>query len=109
MKLFDRRYVYPRDETGPYVEVEGPVTAVGEPFDDSVKVTIRIEAGLSEEDLEKNRGEEISGWAEGPMARGAATARWARIRAYDSGGGFYPDNRVVGAGSERPGRGDSAG
>ena len=81
--LFDRNLVYPRDHVGPYVELDGDIVEVGEPMDDSVEVTIDTEHGR------------VSGWADGPFLRAVKGAGWARIRVYDSGGGFYPDNRVV--------------
>lgn len=82
-QLFERGLVYPRDHVGPYVELDGDVVEVGEPMGDSVKITVRAEYGR------------ISGWADGPFLRVADGAKRARVRVYDSGGGFYPDNRVV--------------
>ena len=83
MPLFDRNLVYPSDQTGPYVELEGKVLRIGEPISNSVSVQVETEHGIFTGYTAEGLGFPEVGYL-------------ARIRIYDSGGGWYPDDLVVG-------------
>ena len=91
MALFDRKYVYPCDHIGEYVEREGRIVEWEYHEGIGSKVTIQTK-----------HGHRWTGWAEGGMASPSCWAKIARIRIYDAGGGFYPDNRVTYLGREVP-------
>jgi hypothetical protein len=81
--LFDHALAYPQDGVGPYTELDGIVTRVGtqdEP-DDEVAVTVKT----------ADHGE-LTGYTPRPPKVGYT----ARIRVYECGGGWYPDNRIMG-------------
>jgi hypothetical protein len=92
MMLFEPNTVYPNDSgvggMGEYIDVEGEIISVGPSLDDAVKVTISSKHGA------------VSGWAHGPTGSYFSThpmvGSRATIRVYRSGGGWYPDNRVIG-------------
>lgn len=86
MTLFDPNVVYPLDEVGPYIELEGKVAHVGKQDnpDHEVLVTVQTKHG------------EFKGVTSRPPRPGFS----ARIRVYNAGGGFYPDNRITGWSSE---------
>lgn len=80
-RLFDPDFVYPSDEMGPYVDLEGTVIGVSE-FG-SVKVAVP-EHG------------EFTGYNEAMFEKIQAKAGdKVTIRVYDAGGGWYPDNKIV--------------
>lgn len=93
-RLFDPNYVYPSDrEGGRYVEFVGDVIEVGD-IDVGgsdlyeVRLVVRTEKG------------DFSGFTRIPRT---STFRprvgyKARIRVYDAGGGWYPDNRITSCG-----------
>jgi hypothetical protein len=90
-RLFEPNVVYPSDRTGGgYVEFEGPVVEVGDPLDTSsgmleMPVVVRTEKG------------DFRGWTNCPSHHGPLrVGDRATIRVYDSGGGWYPDDRIVG-------------
>ena len=79
MILFDPHLVYPRDSTGPYIDLDGIII-------ESKRVDLTGD---------------IQGWAiihtskgdfEGYARRQPKVGYHARIHVYDSGGGWYPDN-----------------
>jgi len=89
--LFDRSLVYPSDEFGPYIELEGSVVEVNDPLScGSVGIKVRTDRG------------QFTAYVCAPMAEFVAEAKWARVRVYDSGGGWYPDNRVMSISQVRP-------
>ena len=87
-RLFEPDVVYPRDDTGCYIELEGEVIEVD---DESLselecvyEVKVRTEKG------------DFSGWTDGPPnIKPPAVGYRARIRIYNSGGGWYPDDKIV--------------
>lgn len=85
MPLFDPNLVYPQDRTGVYADLEGVVTAVGEPLGNDVLVTVETDRGV------------FLGWTYVPLDQDPVVkiGYLATIRVYDAGGGFYPDNRIV--------------
>lgn len=80
--LFDRSFVYPSDEIGPYIELYGIVESVGDTTGEDVSVTVSTDKG-------KFVGYYLSKHAPPIGSR-------ASIRVYDAGGGFYPDNKITG-------------
>lgn len=83
MSLFDPNCVYPSDATGPYTELKGVVLEVGDPNSTgNVSVKVQTEKGV------------FTGyyWAKYPPKVGYLTT----IRIYNAGGGWYPDNRIIG-------------
>lgn len=89
-RLFEHGVSYPSDrEGGCYVEFEGPVVEVGKPLDETsdmleTPVTVRTEKG------------DFRGWATFPACCGApVVGDRATIRVYDSGGGWYPDDKII--------------
>jgi hypothetical protein len=84
--LFKPGVVYPSDWVGPYVELHGTVTAVSEHEEgDDAMVTVKTPEG------------EFDGVTPRPPKVGYS----ATIHVYNSGGGWYPDNRVVGWSANR--------
>lgn len=82
MSLFDRTLVYPSDHIGPYVELDGTVTNVRSLIgEDEALIDVQTIKGL------------FTGVSRPPFPE---VGYEARIRIYDAGGGFYPDNRVTG-------------
>lgn len=84
-KLFDPNLVYPSDEVGPHVDLEGIVIGVGVQFYpeyswDEVPVLVKTEYG------------NFTGYTSRPPKAGYR----ATIRVYNSGGGWYPDDRIIG-------------
>jgi hypothetical protein len=85
-RLFDyQKFVYPLDDIGPYVEFTGKVIEVDDKRNvnnewEEVKVSVQTERGI------------FSGYTPRPPKVGY----YARIRLYNSGGGWYPDDRIVG-------------
>lgn len=84
--------VYPSDSTGPYQDFEGKITKAIDLCDmGCVRVTIEVE-GVGE----------LSGyWHIPDSRRGDPTCvppvgGKARIHVYNAGGGWYPDDEVVG-------------
>jgi len=85
--LFDRNLVYPCDNIGPFMDLEGEVVKLGEPWEKynnftQVSVKVKTERGT------------FTGWYEGPQP--PEIGYRATIRLYDSGGGWYPDDIIVG-------------
>lgn len=92
MALFDPNLVYPCDSTGPYTELGGTIVSVGEPLhdddlDNSVAVKVETSEGAFTGYLTYSRMLPEVGYR-------------AIIRLYRSGGGWYPDDRIVGWSSE---------
>ena len=85
MILFDYSLVYPRDECGCYIELDGYVTSIGEPLSDSFSVEVNTKLGT------------FTGYARNYFQIPNIGCR-ATIRIYDSGGGWYPDDRIVSLG-----------
>ena len=84
MPLFNHNLVYACDEFGPYIELEGSITEVGELLGDgAIGVTVKTDRG------------QFRAYACKHMASFAAEAKWACVRVYDAGGGWYPDNRIM--------------
>ena len=81
MVLFDRNFVYPCDDVGAYVELTGEIIEVGKPLGGDCCVVVKTEHGV------------FSGfyWAE----YAPQTGYTAKIRIYNVGGGFYPDNKII--------------
>ena len=89
--LFPRGFVYPRDDYGgDYIELEGVVlkrrVADG---DDPFSV-----------DVQTLRGR-FYAFAKAYFDEFVFVGGWARVRVYNSGGGWYPDDRVMAAGPWR--------
>jgi hypothetical protein len=88
--IWDRKnYTYPRDNIGEYQDLVGPIIAYTAEYDRTWTITISTAAGDSQGFLEGS-----SDYKEGtrlPRIGGQAT-----IRIYDWGGGWYPDDRVMG-------------
>lgn len=81
--MFDRNFIYPQDHIGPYIELSGIVVKVGEYFgQEDVSVSVETDKGV------------FTGyhWFKHLPSVGYEV----RIRIYDAGGGWYPDNRIVG-------------
>lgn len=88
-KLFDPNLVYPQDDMGEYIELVGEITKVGGVLGDSVSVTVKTDKGTF-----------IGYWESPPSGKYfPKTGQWARIRCYNSGGGWYPDDKITGFGS----------
>lgn len=90
-RLFEPGLSYPSDrEGGRYVEFEGPVVEVGVPLGTTgdmleMPVVVRTEKG------------DFRGWTNYPARHGRIEVGYrATIRVYDSGGGWYPDDRITG-------------
>lgn len=90
-RLFEPGVSYPSDrEGGRYVEFEGPVVEVGESLGMTrdmleMPVMVRTEKG------------DLRGWTSYPACFGRlVVGDRATIRAYDCGGGWYPDNKITG-------------
>lgn len=82
--LFQNGLVYPSDNIGPYVDLPGTVVTVDDdPLDDHVEV--KVDTG--------DRGI-FSGWILARIKPDVGCL--ATVRVYRAGGGFYPDNRIVG-------------
>lgn len=82
-RLFDHDLVYPSDNYGPYVELEGKVVLVSH---SRVDVEVEGHGGMT-------------GYSDFIEARPETAPRpgyIATIRVYDAGGGWYPDNRIMG-------------
>ena len=84
-RMFEPGYVYPSDHTGPFNEISGRVVEVNPSSDDPggpIQVAVRTEYGV------------LYGWYEGedPPRIGYR----ATIRCYVAGGGWYPDDIIVG-------------
>jgi hypothetical protein len=82
---------YPSDrEGGEYLEFEGPVVEVGEPLDTTgdmleMPVVVHTEKG------------DFRGWTNYPTHHGRLqVGDRATIRVYNSGGGWYPDDKIMG-------------
>jgi len=80
--VFSLDLAYPSDDTGIYQEVTGPIVKIGG-YPGLRSVTISTEYGL------------IEGFVDKPMEKYVFKTKFARIRVYDSGGGFYPSNKVM--------------
>lgn len=85
--LFDPSLVYPSDGVGPYIELEGAVLARGETDGDEPFFVL----------VETLRGQ-FRPFARAPFDRSVVVGGWARVRVYNSGGGWYPDDRITSAG-----------
>lgn len=85
---FDLDVVYPSDSIGPYVELSGTVT--------------RVDAEYGGIDVEVEEGGApfvVTGYNELYRQRPEHAPRvgyTAQVRIYMSGGGFYPDNKIMG-------------
>ena len=89
-RLFDPNLVYPADEGGRFVDLIGTVIEVDNTHHDSfeweeIKVVVQTEQGTYE----------------GYTPRPPKVGYQATIRVYDAGGGWYPDNRIVGWSEEK--------
>jgi hypothetical protein len=83
-KLFDLEIVYPSDDVGPYIELNGIIAEIGEPLFDCVAIDVRTEYGI------------LSGYTT-HLPKSLPKVGWkAIIRLYNSGGGWYPDDKIVG-------------
>lgn len=90
-RLFEPGVSYPSGrEGGEYVEFEGSIVEVGEPLSTTsdmleMPVVVRTEKG------------NLRGWTNYPAHHGRLrVGDRATIRAYNSGGGWYPDDRITG-------------
>lgn len=89
-ELFSKDFVCPCDDTGPYTDLEGKVVWVAEPpskvLDEDFQVEVQTLEGT------------FSVWTLGSVAIRfpPKVGDNARIRVYRSGGGWYPDNRLMG-------------
>ena len=78
--------VYSMDEVGPHIDLVGTVIEVGDKHPDwdddweEIKVIVQTEQGI------------FYGWTPRPPKVGYQ----ATIRIYHVGGGWYPDNRIIG-------------
>ena len=79
-RLFDRNYAYPCDDVGPYVEIEGTLVSSKDGAA-IVEVPGRGRYTVYNEAM-------LDRFKPDPGDR-------ARIRVYDAGGGFYPDDKLV--------------
>jgi hypothetical protein len=80
MRLFERDKVYPSDSVGAYIDLEGRVVAVEAGVSGVWFVRVETEKGTFtgvEERLPPEEGFR------------------ATVRIYDSGGGWYPDDRII--------------
>ena len=83
-KLFNPDFVYPSDDVGPYVELDGTIVKIGEPSFYSVRIDVKTERGI------------LSGYTT-HLPKSLPQIGWkAIIRLYNSGGGWYPDDKIVG-------------
>lgn len=84
MKIFDDNLVYPVDENGRYVEVDGYVVSTGEHLDlfDFFSVDVLTKFGT------------LTGYASSRFSV-PNIGCVATIRIYDQGGGWYPDDKIV--------------
>lgn len=94
-KLFDPNLVYPCDDVGQYIDLEGTVIRVDKFLtrdeqttaelleekapDSSTPVNVKTEHGV------------IQAYSHHPPKVGY----WAIVRVYAAGGGFYPDNKII--------------
>ncbi len=91
MPLFEPGLKYPRDRVGEYVDVIGEVVL----FEEDGCVTISTSYG------------NIRGWTDedGPITRYAmqnpGVLKYAHIRVYNAGGGWYPDNKLIAISRDR--------
>ena len=81
-RLFDNTFVYPSDEKGTYIDLDGEVIRVGEPLSNDVGITVKTHLGT------------YTGYTYFKHAPHVGCI--ATIRVYRSGGGWYPDNKIVG-------------
>jgi hypothetical protein len=82
--LFNPHLVYPSDEFGPYLELVGQIVSVNSPLSGGeVGVKVKTERG------------QFTAYVCKHMSDFVGMAKWVRVRVYDSGGGWYPDNRVM--------------
>lgn len=82
--LFDPKLAYPRDEMGCYIEFTGEVVGVsGDPDSDFYSAEVFI----------ASRNETGRGYSRRPAP---SVGDVATLRVYDSGGGWYPDDKIVG-------------
>jgi len=88
-QLFKPDAVYPSDHIGPFIELTGPIIIVEEILD-YWKITIQTDKGI------------FTGYTdEGIILHRKFPPRIgykAKIHIYNSGGGWYPDDRIVGWG-----------
>jgi len=88
--LFNPHLVYPSDEFGPYLELVGQVTSVNDPLSGGeVGVKVQTERG------------QFTAYVCKFMAEAVKMGKWVRVRVYDVGGGWYPDNRVMSISQDR--------
>ncbi len=82
--LFKPGFVYPRDHVGEYVELEGKIVAVDEWLPNELKIIIAVKGNTYVAYTRKfgNALPEI-----GDIGK---------IKHYDWGGGFYPDDVIIG-------------
>ncbi len=83
-RLFDLSVVYPSDKTGEYQDLEGPVVGIESDDDIGHFVTVQTIKGV------------FRGWIHpditGPMPQ---VGYRATIRLYRSGGGWYPEDKII--------------
>jgi hypothetical protein len=89
MTLFDFAVAYPSDDVGPYLELWGKVLTVSERFYTGQAIEVRTNEGV------------FSGYTN-YSPKPSSCVWWAKIRIYDSGGGFYPDNKIMEWTSTKP-------
>lgn len=80
-KLFENDLVYPRDQYGSYVALQGTI----------VGVVGTLDEGCNFFEVQTEYGTFQAVWDHHPPSVGCG----ATIHVYDSGGGHYPDNRIV--------------
>ena len=88
--IWDRnKYTYPRDNIGEYQDLVGPIIAYTAEYERTWTITISTAAGDPRGFLEGS--EDYKEGTRLPRIGGRAI-----IRIYDWGGGWYPDDRVMG-------------
>ncbi len=80
--LFDNNLVYPCDDVGEYVVLDGVISFI-ETTDRGYYIKVGTMHGI------------FGGWQASLRAK-PKIGYSARIQIYRSGGGYYPDNRIVG-------------
>lgn len=93
-ELFDKNFVYPCDDTGEYIDLTGKIKSIDvDKGFDHIKYEVETEYGIFSGYQAKYVGmmKQPAGWE-----KRYEDAYYATIRIYRAGGGFYPDNRIIG-------------
>lgn len=89
--LFDPKYVYPTDRRGGrFCDLSGVIVSRSLEWPDCASIEVETARGT------------FTGFLGEPMVEVARRAKYARIRCYDWGGGWYPDNRIQSLSTRKP-------